>query len=428
MLRIALDVKSGTKEFIQPSRVRGSYIEKFRLESNPDNRHQFLKGLLLYLMGERVSLYAFDKGSRNEDALWNLQKEKLDTFLSQIELKGCIKAQQVSTDLMSFSQHRKHGVPLYGNYQFNGNSLVEIGEHGSRLNERYAPFVAEGLFDIFDYPDEQLNRLMKKESWEVIRKKIHKELGLILGEKQSFSGSNLKLSSARKLVAKLDNFFELLPPLSSEKTSNNMYTCIIDFFTSYTVDLKHLKSKKYGFLVDKAQRKASEQLYIDNALHKISKAQLRLSYFMWRYLKMYILLFENSNKLPQCTSFGFKSLDYKNKTVLERLRDWLSDPTQALIEKPTLNASTEFYKGVFSASKYGVAPRAPVRHVRYDGVFELYVQSHRELEVDIQNRIMNSERWYLRVGKLSVGRLSKPPERIPSQYWETIEDDIAKKK
>ncbi|RXJ70849.1 hypothetical protein CS022_22250 [Veronia nyctiphanis] len=187
---------------------------------------------------------------------------------------------------------------------------------------------------------------------------------------------------------------------------------------------KHLKSKKYGLAISSEQRSAEQQQIIDDAKVIIDSIQLRFSYFMWRYLSMYVALFVDGEKIPNCTKFGMNSLDYKGKAGLERLYNWLDDPLKELKEKASQNASTEFYKGIFNAPKYGVSTRAPVRHVRYDGIFELYVNTSRELEAMIQARIEQSGRWYLRVGKLSVGRLSKLPERIPPQHWPSINDDV----
>ncbi|RXJ70850.1 hypothetical protein CS022_22255 [Veronia nyctiphanis] len=202
MLRITLDVKSGVKEFVVPPKVKGSYIEKFKLQHNPENRHKFLKGLLLYLMGERVSLYALDNDQ--DDALWSEQKQQLDSFFAQIELKGCIKPHRSNIDLMSFTQHRKHGVPLYGDYQFNGNDLIEVGEHGSRLNERYAPFIINGLFDAFDLTDQQISAQMTCNSWTETREKLKAAMSAVLDDDKAFSGKNLTLSAAKHLLAKLD--------------------------------------------------------------------------------------------------------------------------------------------------------------------------------------------------------------------------------
>lgn len=429
MLKITIDVKSGIKEFVVPAKAKGSYIDKFGLSYQAKNRHKFLQGVLLYLMGERVSLYAIErhkasKSKPEDDPIWHQQQTTLNDFLSKLDLKGCIKPYKKNIDVMAFSQHRKHGVVMHANYKLNGNNIETIGEDGSRLNADYGEFVKAGLFDVFDLPNADLSRLLTSKAWETSKPRVNAALLSVLEDADAFDEKNiLTLSAAKHLQTKLADIFVALPKVPDEIKHEDTYRAVVNNFITHDALLSEANAKSSPFKTEIADRTPAQIEKVDELTAGLEVNQARFSYFMWRYLLMYIDLFETKGGKPNCTKFGISSLDFKTQKGLASLVDWLNDPLKAFNEKPSQNASTEFYKGIFIAPKYGVSTRAPVNHVRYDGVFELYINTDSETESFIQSRIMQSGRWYLRVGKLSLGRLRKTPERIPPSYWQSIKDD-----
>ncbi len=421
MLKIAIHVRSGIQNIVVPQKDKGSYLNKFKLKFEPANRHKFLQGILLYLMGERVSLYALDR--EYDDEFWQEQRVKLNEFLAHVELKGCIKLHQSNYDLMTFTQHRKHGVPMYGNHQFEGNELKLIGDDDSRLNERYEPFIQDGLFDVFCIHPEAATSLLKLGCWKTTQKKLIVLLSQILDDDSAFNDKNLTLDNAKKIKQQLSVLFNPLTSQHCAYSGDDVYRRIIDVIGDMDTPLKNLKFKKSGYKLKPSERTEEQQQCISETLALFDANKIVFSYFMWRYLAMYVDLHDKQEKIMQCTSFGLKSLNYKSKAGIGHLCDWLKNPLDVISDKASQNSRDEFYKGVFKASKYGVSTRAPVLTKRYDGDFELYIQAPRELELIIQQRIEQSNRWYLRVGKLSLGRMTRLPERIPSMYWSTIEDD-----
>ncbi len=428
MLKITIDVKSGNKAFVVPAKLKGSYIEKFGLTHQPENRHKFLHGVLLYLMGERVSLYAIErhKGSKStpkDDPRWYAQQTALETFLAKLDVKGCVKPYQQNIDVMGFSQHRKHGVVMHTNYKLNGNNIEAVGEEGSRLNADYGEFVKAGLFDVFDLPEADLPILLKNKTWETAKEKVNAALLSVLEDDAAFNGGKLTLSAAKHLESKLAQVFVALPIATDAIKHEDTYRAVVNHFITHDALLSEANAKSSPFKVEIADRTPAQIKKVEELTAGLVVNQVRFSYFMWRYLLMFIALFEAKGSTPNCTKFGISSLDFKTQKGLASLVDWLNDPLNAFNEKPSQNANTEFYKGIFTAPKYGVSVRAPVQHVRYDGAFELYINTDTETESFIQTRIMQSGRWYLRVGKLCVGRLRKTPERIPPSYWQSIKDD-----
>ncbi|HIF9399750.1 TPA: hypothetical protein ACX6RT_003719 [Photobacterium damselae] len=447
MLKVTLDVHSGTQKIVMPDKVKGSYIEKFNLKFNPDNRPLFLQGILLFLMGEKVSLHVINQDA-SDDEVWTKQKLGLCAFLDKLELKGCLRPQASNYNLITFEQHRKHSVPMYAMQQFEGNTLIPITE--SRLNKRYAEFIDNGLFDAFRlmpcavkpiYNGSKLvnvvtqpvntDVLFKSGNWPLHKNTLMDLLTTVLNNKSNFIKGNLTYEATDAMLATLNQIFTLV---STDhvvlRPDGNSYNHIMEHIEGVQNALSLVKVKQLGCGLDESMRTPDQQLWIHSIDASIDSTAAVFAYFMWQYLNMYKQLYlqeraKGKDRVPSCTKFGLNCLDFKGKG-LEALANWLQDPKKAFSDKPSQNSYTEYYKGVFDASKYGVSTRAPVLTRRYDGVFELYIKSDVETEQLIMNKIKHSGRHYLRVGKLCLAELTQLPTRIPSSYWEMIEDDAAK--
>ncbi|PSV30340.1 hypothetical protein C9J44_20855 [Photobacterium sp. GB-27] len=446
MLKITLDVHSGTQNIVVPDKVKGSYIEKFNLAFNPHNRPLFLQGMLLFLMGERVSLHAINQNAE-EDDLWVMQKQRLCHFLDKLELKGCLRPQSSNYNLITYEQHRKHGVPMYAMQQFEGNAITPITD--SRLNQRYAPFIENGLFDVFrlipcvikptyngstlaDIMTQPVNIdvLFKNGNWALHKNMLIDLLSTVLNEKDNFIKGNLTQQATDAMLTTLDHIFL---PLSTKyiglRSDGNSYNHIMEHIEGIQHAIALLKMKQLGYGHIESDRTPQQKKWIVSIEESISRTAAVFAYFMWQYLKMYKQLYvqeqdKGKNGAPSCTKFGLNCLDFKGAKGLEALLNWLNNPEKAFSDKPSQNSSTEYYKGVFNAPKYGVSTRSPVLTQRYDGVFELYIKSDAETEQFIMQKIKQSGRHYLRVGKLCLAELAQRPTRIPSSYWDQIEDDI----
>ena len=449
MLKVTLDVHSGTQKIVMPDKVKNSYIEKFNLNVNPDNRPLFLQGILLFLMGERVSLHVVNQDA-GDDEVWAKQKLGLCAFLDKLELKGCLRPQASNYNLITFEQHRKHGVPMYAMQQFEGNTLIPITE--SRLNKRYAEFIDNGLFDVFRlmpcavkpiYNGSKLANiitqpvntdvLFKSGNWLLHKNTLVDLLATVLNDKSNFIKGNLTYQATDAMLATLNQIFI---PVSTEhvvlRPDGNSYNHIMEHIEGVQNGIALFKVKQLGYDLDMSARTPEQQQWIDCVDESSSRTAAVFAYFMWQYLSMYQQLYlqeqaKGKDGAPSCTKFGLNCLDFKGEKGLEALANWLQDPKKAFSDKPSQNSNTEYYKGVFDASKYGVSTRSPVLTQRYDGVFELYIKSDVETERLIMDKIKHSGRHYLRVGKLCLAELTQLPARIPSSYWETVEDDAAKK-
>lgn len=511
MLKVTLDVHSGTQKIVMPDKVKDSYIEKFNLNFNPDNRPLFLQGILLFLMGERVSLHVVNQDA-GDDEVWVKQKQGLCTFLDKLELKGCLHPQASNYNLITFEQHRKHGVPMYAMQQFEGNTLIPITE--SRLNKRYAEFIDNGLFDVFRlmpcavkliYNGSKLANiitqsvntdvLFKNGNWPLHKNTLVDLLVTVLDDKSNFIEGNLTYQATDAMLATLNQIFT---PVSTEyvalRADGNSYNHIMEHIEGVQNAIALFKVKQLGYDLDVSARTPEQQQWIHSIDESSCRTTAVFAYFMWQYLSMYQQRFLqeegsirektmmligkkktlfnkklanfkkkaeienrhlNSNeehqkqmleqklkkdiekikekmcqdlkKSPKCTAFGLDCLNLKSKKGLQALAHWLQKPNKAFNDKPNSNSCSDYYKGVFDASKYGVSTRSPVLTQRYDGVFELYIKSDVETEQLIMDKIKHSGRHYLRVGKLCLAELTQLPARIPSSYWDTVEDDAAKK-
>ncbi|PSV92463.1 hypothetical protein [Photobacterium iliopiscarium] len=512
MLKVTLDVHSGTQKIVMPDKVKGSYIEKFNLNFNPDNRPLFLRGILLFLMGERISLHVVNQDA-GDDEVWVKQKQGLCAFLDKLELKGCLRPQASNYNLITFEQHRKHGVPMYAMQQFEGNTLIPITE--SRLNKRYAEFIDNGLFDVFRlmpcavkpiYNGSKLANiitqpvntdvLFKSGNWPLHKNTLMDLLSTILSDCNYFIEDKVLTSQATDVM--LATLNQIFTPVSTEhvalRPDGNSYNHIMEHIKGAQNTIYLFKVKQLGYGLDESTRTPEQQQWIHSMDESSSRTAAVFAYFMWQYLSMYQQLYlqeegsirENTMKLigkketlfnkkianfkkkaeiekrylnnneehqklmleqklkkdiekikekmcqdlkksPDCTAFGLDCLNLKSKKGLQALAHWLQNPKKAFNDKPKSNSCSDYYKGVFDASKYGVSTRSPVLTQRYDGVFELYIKSDVETEQLIMDKIKHSGRHYLRVGKLCLAELTQLPARIPSRYWETVEDDEVKK-
>ena len=427
MLKITMEVKSGTQQPVMPSKVKGSYIEKFKLKHNPENRPLFLRGILMALMGERVSQYAIAKDPvetfKNDPE--NLKRftsatDNLNGFLNKIELKGNIKAFHSSHEYISFSQHRKHGFPAFAGYKIVKESLVPIDENNSRLSSTYSDYIQEGLLDIFLIDERQVSSLLVSKNADKALDEIKAVFSSLLGNEDNFDGVMLDKDVARSTVDKLAKVFGMwtIDEKLICRSGDYIYPRVMDVLAENDAIKKYLNAKKSPYQKAQEERKESENTTIDGYLRKLDDHKILFAFFAMRYLDMYCRIDS------ACSKFGIANFNFKSKKICDDYLKWLESPVAPLTESRSQNGYTEFYKSFFIASKYGVSTNAPVLMKKYDGVFELYVKTDDETEEQIRQRIKKSGVWITRVGKLSYGRLLNDPACISNRYWEEIEDDV----
>lgn len=393
MLKLSIDIQSGILEF------------KERVKANPENRNLFLQGILLYLMGERVSLYALK--NLPEDA-----RSIIIEFLSKVELKGRIITSQSNIDVMLFSQHKKDGVPRFALHNVKSGELLDDREN-SRLNPKYRDFIADGLFDMFAIQNETLTNYHHQ--WECHKGSFIEKASPIINNDSSYDNKScLTKEPAESLLELLNNLIR---------------TCRIDFVadigdTPYNTVMEKIESATDAKKVLLSKKKTTLDTSREDAKNKLISHQIRMCLFASKYIQMYLSLFTDSKKPTNCSKFGQSALDMKVKRTLQDLLNSLRDISLPVTDMRSANGATEFFKSMMQASSYGVAKTSPVKAVRYDGTFELYVDGERDLLADILNRIESSNRYFLNIGKRSFGKLRKPSGLAPRYMFDEIEDDV----
>jgi hypothetical protein len=423
MLRIGLDVQSGTNYVVVPKKSKGSYIDKFKLAHNPDNRHKFLQGLLLALMGERVSLYALDRADMCME--WEQATGKLKEFIDKVDIKGNLNEHRGNFHLGLFEQHRKHDAVKHTGYIVDDGIVQKTDENISRLNLAYSPFIEAGLFDMFLVQPDKVDTSMLKKDRKSALSVLKAAINETLNSDTHFDGEFINAEGINIFCDKLDSvFLNALDPKSAASSGDNIYSTIMDMLEANDFISKQLN--KENSLLNKSLMNEQEEVELNNISNTSETRILIFSCFAWHYLSMYKELLANhtGKGKANCSTFGIKSLDFKKKSTLKNLLDWLSDCSKPLKESRSLNGNSEYFKTVFNASKYNVSTSAPTLTRRYDGTFELFVKSDKETEQFIKDKITKSGCWVTRVGKLSLGRLQGQPELIPSSYWEKITDDV----
>ena len=441
MLAIPIRVQSGTQHVVIPERVSGSYIEKFHLTHNPKNRHFLLKGMLLFLMGEKVSLYALNQ--EIDDELWLEQKEKILRFLDKIELKGNIIVSSSNYNQILYEQHRKHGYVSYANQQCIDNKLFPLNEN-SRLNERYSPYVCDGLFNAFRLPpcvitpvynDKKLSDiditpidsdlLFRSGNWGSNKDRVKQAIEACLQDESNFiKNSKLTYLAASKLISKLNKIFKKIPENHKQlQDLHDGFNQIHGHISAVSNPLNIIKKESNKY--DPLQPISSYPPLIQKSVDVIQSLEPIFAYTAWRYLIMYQDLFgKDKSVLPtKCTRFGISSIDFKTKKSLLALLEWLNNPQKAVNETVNGNNKTEFQKSVF-ANKYGVSTQAPVLTKRYDGRFYLYIKSDHVTEKFIMQKVKRTNRGFLRVGKHGLASLlTDEPQQMPDTMWNSYYDD-----
>lgn len=397
MLKLTIDVLSGVSGFVE------------RVSMKPENRDVFLQGILLYLMGERVSLYALDK--HVDDPLFAEQSVRLKTFLAQLKLKGCITEKRSSYDVMSFSQHKKDGAPRYANHTLVKGKLVPSSQV-SRLNTEYSSYIQAGLFGAFAMPKERLVEAVPL--WKESRHSLCKMLTSIISSSDASDGKLLSKKAAQHIV-----------DVASSKLSElqlNEYVKYDIGDAPYSTIMRCFEAATDAKLTFSSKRKNVSERMRDDAEHILICHQLRLLCFVHAYLMMYVQRFVTTVP-PSCSKFGQPGLDFKQTQQIVSFIDSCDNLSQPILDKRSSNGETEFYKTFVNCSPYGVATSSPVLHKRYDGQFDLYVQADVATLKLILGRIKQSQRYYLTVGKQCYGKLRRPGGILPSSRFEQAIDD-----
>jgi len=398
MLKLIVDVSSGIDGFHSKVVVK------------PNNRDLFLQGILLFLMGERISLHADNSQSEDEQSLTS--DKNLQRFLAKLELKGVITKAKKNVDMMLFSQHKKDGVPRYSGFVLNKGEYVKTSNETSRLNQDYAKYFQDGLFDMFAIPNDVLDGYIQ--TWE------DRKVELVLNIEKCTDDDLYFKASLTKHGAKIVHsiFKQVISTLgfiglNEYHISDDPYFEIMGNFeaTKDAAVIYRSKAKKYNE-VDKERSKCS-----------LIRHQIRMCLYTVKYLEMYDDKFI-SNKQPACSQFGHKGLNMKSKAGVEQLIHSIKELHEPIVEQRSSNSGTEFYKSIMQASSYSVATSTPVLNNRYDGRFDLYVKSDIDTLSEIQSRILTSNRYYLNVGKRSLGVLRKPSGVLPCDKFSDISDDV----
>jgi len=393
MLKLSIDVHSGIMEF------------KDRVVSNSDNRDIFLQGILLYLMGERVSLHAFDGLSDEE-------KQPLIDFLDKVELKGVTTPAHKCVDVMLFQQHKKDGVPRFGAHHVKDGKLWLDTEH-NRLNATYAKFIKRGLFDMFALSNDDL--MVYLDSWREHRTMLINDITDIINNDLSYDTKMWLLKpSLESLIESLHNCITKCGISVNVEIGSTPYDTTMQWADAAAVAQKLLFSKRKG-IRDAEKERARLELELQ---------QLRMTLFAHQYMLMFFDLFDGDKKPTNCSKFGHSLLDMKSKKTVQAYLESLINIDKPIVDKRSSNNATEFYKSMMQASSYGVATISPVKAVRYDGKIELYVNSDRETLLMILERIRSSHRYYLNVGKRSFGRLRPPAGLMPPNTFNDVKDDV----
>lgn len=412
MLHIMLEVQAGTKEFVMPSKLKGSYIEKFLLAPQAENKHLFHQGLLLALMGERVSLYSLNRDDKDER--WTHEVAKLQNWLSDLAFKEEIKPYHASYHIQSFQQHRKHGVLRHSGYIADKSKLIPLSQDQSKLDPDYSPFVRQGLFDIFQVDIDQFEKHYLNESYLKSHTRLCDCIQTILDKEALFDQGTLHLSAAESLINNLKSIFKIDAIREEDAYTEDtfIYEPTVSFFEDNFIMKSRLNKLAKAKPTDKV---TTEQAELKRILHM--KA-LMFGFFTMKYLEMFLVL--NPKNSQQPSQFGISVLSMKSKKGFQAFSKWLNQVEEPLTTKRNQDGATEFYKTCFIAPKYNVSTSAPTTNIRYDGLFHLYIKSTAEKEQEIKRRIMHGQNWITKVGKLSLGKLHQPPTIIPNSYWNAI--------
>lgn len=388
-----LEVKAGTKEFVIPSKIKDSYIEKFLLEPQSENKHLFHQGLLLALMGERVSLYSLDRNQQDEK--WTQEVNKLQTWLSDLEFKEQIKPYHESYHIQSFEQRRRHGVLRHTGYLAEQNTLTPLTPDRSKLYPTYARFIQQGLFDIFPIDIDQFEKHYLNEPYLQAHTRLRDYVQTLVDEDDNFDNGIIHLNAAQSMVENLKSIFKI-----DMVRKDDVYT-------------------EDTFLYEPTIRFFEENLNMKKSLNQrtMHLRALMFGFFTMKYLKMLLILRQKINKQP--STFGINALDMKSRIGFEGFLKWLNQVEEPLTSKRSINGATEFYKSCFKA-RYNVTTSAPTTNIRYDGMFHLYIKSTPEKEQDIRHRIIHGQNWITKVGKLCLGKLHQIPTIIPNSHWDSI--------
>jgi hypothetical protein len=400
MLKISIDVQSGIDGFLS------------KVVANPNNRHLFLHGILLNLMGERISLHALDKCDNPE---FVLQKEKLQNFLDRLSIKGVTTKSNFCFDTMSFEQSNKHGVPTFTTAMPQNTHIESIKNLGHRLNPDYMHYTKSGLLDSFAIPDDEFIHCLIGDHWFRCKTNILSALKSVIARESFESAANLCTQDALDILNLINFELEKLPTISALKRyeiGDSPYKTIMDSFERAAMSNKEAKKKK----------NSEENRLL--SLQRLEAHQIRMCMFAVQYIAMYLDKHSDGTPPRLCSQFGIKELNMKSKAGILNLVEFLEDVNKPILSKPNMNGSTEFYKSIIKSSPYGVSTSSPVLNKRYDGRFELYVKSDPDTLLFIKDRIMNSDRYFLRVGKRSLGKLIGEPGIMPQHKFDSIIDDV----
>ena len=399
ILKLTMDVASGIDGFHS------------KVVVNPNNRDLFLQGILLFLMGERISLYA--DNSKSTDERTNNCDKNLKHFLSKLELKGVITKAKKNIDMMLFSQHKKNGVPRYSGFVLKKGEYVKTSDENSRLNQDYAKYFKDGLFDMFAIPDVVLDSYVN--IWESKKKEHIKDIVKLLDE-VLYDKGNLTKEGTEIVYEVFSKFIKSIEfkDLNKFQISDDPYNEVIS----------HFESAKEAAIIFKSKAKKYTEGDKEKSYRNLIRHQMRMCMFTQKYLEMYYDKFTDNIPPRQCSQFGHKGLNMKSKAGINKLITSLQDIQSPVIEQRSNNSGTEFYKSIIQASSYGVATSTPVLNNRYDGRFDLYIKSDIATLSTIQARILSSNRYYLNVGKRSLGTLRKTSGILPNDKFLDLKDDV----
>lgn len=382
MIHISFDAHSCIRYLKEKGREK-----KFNLGvNNRGDETIFVKGAVLNLMGECVSIYRLED-DRGE--AFNIAAKAFKKLINGWNIKYKYTYSRYCTENMTFSQYRKSGYVKTGGI---GYEKGAYNKNKQMMNQRYLPFIKKGLFSAFDLSDQTVLRMPKNINT------LMQEAATILNRVNDDNTADLQ-----RISEGLNCLFNEIPASQYPPSMNR----IADLFEPVckTVKSKIKKDSDFDF---------NEVLLVP---------RVRLLLYATSYLSMVVELEKGKGK---STSFGLPTLDFKKAEKLSQLAKGLFDAeafTKVANIKVSPDGATEFYKGFFDTT-YTASTRNVVESGRYDGGFDVFIKCDEvEQEKIIIDQIENSGVYLVRLGKSGYARLSCPPQHIPNSMWDEMTKD-----
>lgn len=451
MLKITLAVESGIQEFVPMTTKAGKshgYEKNFLLKHNEHNEHILHKGLLLRLMGEKFSQYAMKrldntlprfgekrmKGSLGLTTTFDEDRAELDTniveqykvvndFLDKLETKHLINTDSTNFNLQSFEQHRKDGFLQYPSF----STISEKLERLSVDNEPLSPYYKEVLSvdDMLGIFLVETNRMPEVCVGSLAETAMR---GSEILRTLDFSSSQVTIADALRVSSELKSLFITDINKLKTKSFDNIFNNVTD-----ELEINGDYVKTVNGLMKKPKLRDSEQVVLDSIKTHYLNHQIKILYYTYKYLSCEQKKADSNKSASKNPSkFDVRSGEggsfnvpaifcYSASKMINSLIEWLDDLMTPVTGSGNKKSHAQFKVAITNQGKCGTSRSAPVKSIKYDGTFELFIKTDSETEQLILDRMEFAKVWKLRVGKQCLGSLVSV-EQAPNIFFDKVDE------